>query len=131
VQIAPRAASAAARKLCRPEFRAHNSEGLRGARGRRRWHYRRRDAPRLIADDEPFDRAIALALQWAGDAATIHAPDTASIEENDLEDLGIPVTSPSSKSRFHGHPRGTVVVVRCGRLPIRYDVVVQQIAQYA
>lgn len=62
-----------------------------------------------IAADEPFDRAIARALQWAGDTATIHAPDTASIEENDLEDLGIPVTSPSSKSRFHGHPRGTVV----------------------
>jgi hypothetical protein len=62
-----------------------------------------------IAADEPFDRAVARALQWAGDTATIHAPDTASVEEDDLEDFGVPITSPSSKSRFHGYPRGTVI----------------------
>lgn len=62
-----------------------------------------------ITADEPLDRALARALQWAGDTATIHAPDTASIDENGLDDLDIPVTAASSRSRFHGYPRGTVI----------------------
>jgi len=62
-----------------------------------------------IAANEPFDRALAHALKWAGETATIHAPDTASIEENDLDDLGVPVISASRKSRFHGRPHGTVI----------------------
>ncbi len=58
----------------------------------------------------PSPRALAQALRWAGDSATIHAPDTRSIEENRLHELGgIRVTSPSSKSRFYGRPEGTVV----------------------
>lgn len=62
-----------------------------------------------VETHEPFPRALALALQWAGDGATIHAPDTRSIEENRLHELGIRVTSPSSKSRFYGRAEGTVV----------------------
>jgi len=62
-----------------------------------------------VESHEPFPRALALALRWAGDSATIHAPDTRSIEENRLHELGIRVTSPSSKSRFYGRPEGTVV----------------------
>lgn len=62
-----------------------------------------------VESHEPFPRALAQALQWAGDSATIHAPDTRSIEENRLHELRIRVTSPSSKSRFYGRPEGTVV----------------------
>lgn len=62
-----------------------------------------------VESHEPFPRALALALQWAGDSATIHAPDTRSIEENRLHEMRIRVTSPSSKSRFYGRPEGTVV----------------------
>jgi hypothetical protein len=62
-----------------------------------------------VAANEPFDRAMALALRWAGATATIHAPDTASVEENDLDGYGIPVTSASRKSRFSHRPHGTVI----------------------
>ena len=62
-----------------------------------------------IASDEPFNRAVARALLWAGETATIHAPDTASIEENDLDDYGVPVTCASRRSKFYGTPRGTVI----------------------
>lgn len=62
-----------------------------------------------IAADEPFDRALARALKWAGETATIHAPTTASIEENNLDDYGVPVTSASRRSGFYDHPRGTVI----------------------
>lgn len=62
-----------------------------------------------VESHEPFPNALHLALKWAGDSATIHAPDTRSVEENHLDQLGIPVTSSSPKSRFHGPPHGTVV----------------------
>ncbi|MEU0498059.1 hypothetical protein [Mycobacterium sp. NPDC006124] len=62
-----------------------------------------------VESHEPLPRALALALRWAGEDATIHAPDTRSVEENKLDQLGLPVTSPSSKSRYHDLPRGTVV----------------------
>jgi hypothetical protein len=62
-----------------------------------------------ISSDEPFERALGRALRWAGETATIHAPDTASIEECDLDNFGVPVTCASRKSRFHGRPHGTVV----------------------
>jgi hypothetical protein len=62
-----------------------------------------------VESHEPFPRALKLALQWAGDGATIHAPDTGSVEENHLDQLGIPVTSASPRSRFYGPPQGIVV----------------------
>lgn len=62
-----------------------------------------------IAADEPFDRAVARALLWAGETATIHAPDTASIDENNLDNYGVPVTCASRRSKFFGTPRGTVI----------------------
>ncbi len=62
-----------------------------------------------ISSDEPFDSALAHALRWAGDDATFHAPDTASIDENGLEEFGIPVTAVSRRSRMYGTPRGTVI----------------------
>lgn len=62
-----------------------------------------------IAANEPFNRALERALKWAGEPATIHAADTASIEENALDNLGVPVTSASRRSRFHRHPHGTVI----------------------
>ncbi|WP_396908401.1 hypothetical protein [Mycolicibacterium sp.] len=62
-----------------------------------------------IESHVPFDEAMEMALDWAGDTATIHAPDTAIIDENDLEDLGVPVTAVSSRSRLHGLARGTVI----------------------
>ena len=46
---------------------------------------------------------------WAGDSATLHVPDTRSVDENDLEDLGISITCESPKSRFYAPPGGTVV----------------------
>lgn len=64
-----------------------------------------------ISADAPFENALALALEWAGDTATIHAPDTTTVEEEGLHALGIPVTSPARKSRFHGTPHGTVIAV--------------------
>jgi hypothetical protein len=57
----------------------------------------------------PFEEALRAALAWAGGAATLHVPDTRSVEENNLEDLGIPITCVSPKSRFYGRPQGTVV----------------------
>lgn len=64
-----------------------------------------------ITADEPFENALAQALEWAGDTATIHVADTATVEDEELDTLGIPVTSSSRKSRFYGHPRGTVIAV--------------------
>jgi hypothetical protein len=64
-----------------------------------------------ITADEPFDHALARALEWAGDTATIHAPDTATVEDEELDTLGIPVTSSSRKSRFYGQPHGSVIAV--------------------
>ena len=61
-----------------------------------------------VESSEPFDRALNLALQWAGGDATIHAPSTAIVDENELEQLGYAVTSPSSKSRFYARPHGVV-----------------------
>lgn len=62
-----------------------------------------------IESHVPFDQAIQAALQWAGDSATIHAPDTASVDVNDLEEIGVPITVASTRSRLHGSPRGTVI----------------------
>lgn len=62
-----------------------------------------------IESHVPFDEAIVTALQWAGDNATIHAPNTASVDQNNLEDFGVPVTVGSTRSRLSAHPRGTVV----------------------
>lgn len=57
----------------------------------------------------PFERALQLALDWAGETATLHVPNTFSVEENGLEDLGVPITCASRKSRFYGRPSGTVI----------------------
>lgn len=57
----------------------------------------------------PFEEALQAALLWAGETATLHVPDTRSVEENDLEDLGIPMTCVSPKSRFYAPPEGTVI----------------------
>lgn len=61
----------------------------------------------------PLDEAIEIALDWAGDGAAIHAPDTASVEDDDtpLLGYGVPVTCASRKSRLYGRPTGTVVAV--------------------
>lgn len=57
----------------------------------------------------PFPEALRLAFHWAGESATIHAPDTASIDENDLESLGVPVTCASRRSRLYDAAHGTVI----------------------
>ncbi len=62
-----------------------------------------------VESHEPFTEALRLALRWAGDTATIHAPDTGSIKENRLDQLGVPLTCASPRSKFHGRPQGTVV----------------------
>lgn len=59
----------------------------------------------------PFEDALAAAVVWAGESATLHVPDTRSVEENDLEELGIPITCASRKSRFYERPEGTVIGV--------------------
>jgi hypothetical protein len=63
-----------------------------------------------IESHMPFDEAVAIALRWAGDGATIHVPDTASVEENSwLENLGIPISCASPRSRFHSSAHGHVI----------------------
>jgi len=58
----------------------------------------------------PFIAAFQTALRWAGDDAAIRVGDTGTVENNKwMERLGIPITSASSRSRFHGLPRGTVI----------------------
>ncbi|MDO3401365.1 hypothetical protein QWI29_15105 [Mycolicibacterium neoaurum] len=58
----------------------------------------------------PFVDGFHLALRWAGEDAAIRVGDTATVESNKwLEQLGIPITSASSRSRFHGVARGTVI----------------------
>jgi hypothetical protein len=58
----------------------------------------------------PFSAGLEKALRWAGDAATIHVGNTQTVTVNPwLEDLGVPVTSASRRSRFYGPPRGVVV----------------------
>lgn len=62
-----------------------------------------------VESHQPFSEALRLALRWAGNTATIHAPDTGSIKENRLDQLGVPLTCASPRSKFHGRPQGTVV----------------------
>jgi hypothetical protein len=58
----------------------------------------------------PFDEAVAVAAQWAGNGATIHVPDTASVEENAwLQDLDLPITCASRRSRFYCRACGDVI----------------------
>ncbi|MFH5208084.1 hypothetical protein [Antrihabitans spumae] len=58
----------------------------------------------------PLPEAVGLALRWAGGAATVHVPSTGAVEDNKwIKKLGVPITSSSSKSGFHGPPRGVVV----------------------
>lgn len=58
----------------------------------------------------PFAEAFRIALRWAGDDAAIRVGDTGTVENNKwMEQLGIPITSASSRSRFHGLPRGSVI----------------------
>jgi hypothetical protein len=58
----------------------------------------------------PFVDAFRIALRWAGEDSTIRVGDTGTVENNKwMEQLGIPITSASSRSRFHGLPRGTVI----------------------
>lgn len=58
----------------------------------------------------PFVDAFQIALRWAGDDAAIRVGDTGTVENNKwMERLGIPITSASSRSRFHGMGRGTVI----------------------
>lgn len=58
----------------------------------------------------PLRQAVRTAVEWAGSPGSIHVPDTASVNDNLwLTKLGIPITSPSAKSRFQGRPRGIVI----------------------
>lgn len=58
----------------------------------------------------PLREAVQTARQWAGANATIRVPDTSSVEENEwMAGLEIPISSSSSRSRFRGLPRGTVI----------------------
>lgn len=58
----------------------------------------------------PPHQATMTALEWAGSNATIHVPDTGSVDVNTwIERLGVPISCSSSKSRFYGVPRGTVI----------------------
>jgi hypothetical protein len=57
----------------------------------------------------PFEEALQAALVCAGETATLHVPDTRCVEENDLEDLGIPISCASRRSRFYERPEGTVI----------------------
>jgi hypothetical protein len=82
------------------------------ALGRRRFTLDYREAMRrraYVDSHVPFEAALQAALEWAGDTATLHVPDTRSVEENDLEDPGLPITCVSRKSRFYGRPEGTVI----------------------
>lgn len=58
----------------------------------------------------PLRRAVESALHWAAENATIHVPSSSAVQENKwIEGLGIPITSSSAKSRWHGSPRGIVI----------------------
>lgn len=58
----------------------------------------------------PFVDAFQIALRWTGNDAAIRVGDTSTVENNKwMERLGIPITSASSRSRFHGLARGTVI----------------------
>ncbi|RIS61411.1 hypothetical protein [Mycobacteroides abscessus] len=58
----------------------------------------------------PFRDGFHEALRWAGDDAAIRVGDTGTVENNKwMDQLGIPITSASSRSRFHGTPRGTII----------------------
>ncbi|MBF9318031.1 hypothetical protein [Mycobacteroides chelonae] len=58
----------------------------------------------------PFREGFREARRWAGDGAAIRVGDTGTVENNKwMEQLGLPITSASSRSRFHGTPRGTVI----------------------
>jgi hypothetical protein len=60
----------------------------------------------------PFPDGVRVALRWAGDTAAIRVGDTGTVDENPwIEQLGIPITCASSRSRFYGRPRGTVIGV--------------------
>ncbi|SKQ48068.1 Uncharacterised protein [Mycobacteroides abscessus subsp. abscessus] len=60
----------------------------------------------------PFEAAFATALDWAGKDAAIRVGDTATVNENRwLEELGLPITSGSGRTRFRGSPQGTQIAV--------------------
>lgn len=59
----------------------------------------------------PFDDAFAIAFRWAGEEASIRVGDTRTVDLHELEDLGVPITCGSSRSRFRGTPRGAVIAV--------------------
>lgn len=57
----------------------------------------------------PVRQAFRTAIEWAGRPDSIHIPSTRSVDDNPwLAKLGIPITSPSAKSRFQGRPQGVV-----------------------
>jgi len=59
--------------------------------------------------------AVALALKWAGATATISVPNTACVDANPwLRELGLPITSPSAKSKHHAPASGTVIAFDLG-----------------
>ena len=69
-----------------------------------------------------FSDGLEKALRWAGEAATIHVGDTQTVTVSLwLEDLGIPITCASRRSRFYDLPRCVVCCAwltfpRCSRL---------------
>lgn len=76
----------------------------------RRLHYRHRVHRSYIAEHVPLSLAVRTALRWAGTSAAIHVPSSSVVNENEwIEQLQIPITSSSMKSRFHGSPRGVVI----------------------
>lgn len=63
-----------------------------------------------IESHVPLREAVNLAKVWAGQNAVIHAPDTGAVDANEwLTRLGLRITAVSTKSRFHGSPRGSVI----------------------